>query len=513
MSEILNRQGHETLTASDFDSADTVLRHTDVDVAVIDVILPGKNGVELLKALHARDEYIPVLMMTGQPEVSLIPDILRAGAFDFMPKPVLKEALVSGVARALETKQLIEEKRRLEEEIKHHAVRLETLVEERTGELAEAHSFLNLVLDSSTEYAIVATDVQGRFNLFNRGAELIFRCVQDQVLGKRVRDLFVKWGGDPDTSKGWADKAVDAGHHSVEGWLYRADGSPFFGVVTTTVIRGPEDAVVGYLGIIKDLTARRRSEEELKQMQERLATNERIAALGRVAAQVAHEVKNPLAGLRLYALHLRSKIAAAPVSAETSLVDKIVDTIDHLSDTVERILDFARPIGLARQTVDLNRLVEDAIHMLEPQINTNKITVRLDLSPGGAVGMLDEPSMRSALLNLMLNAIQSMTGGGVLSVTTSPQAGTLQFVVTDTGCGIDEQRLEDIFEPFKTTKSRGLGLGLPYARKVIEEHGGRILVESHKGSGTSIEVILPVEESVTQCDREPKSLSSTTSQA
>src|SRR5262249_46075173 len=157
---------------------------------------------------------------------------------------------------------------------------------------------------------------------------------QDQVLGKRARDLFVQWGGDPDTSKGWADKAVDAGHHSAEGWLYRADGSPFFGVVTTTVIRGPEDAVVGYLGIIKDLTARRRSEEELKQMQERLATNERIAALGRVAAQVAHEVKNPLAGLRLYALHLRSKIAAAPVSAETSLVDKIVDTIDHLSDTV-----------------------------------------------------------------------------------------------------------------------------------------------------------------------------------
>src|SRR5215831_18346092 len=136
MSEILNRQGHETLTASDFESADAVLQNTNIDVAVIDVVLPGRNGVELLKELRGRDEYIPVLMMTGQPEVSLIPEILRAGACDFMPKPVLKEALLNGVSRALETRQLIEEKRRLEQEIKRHAVQLETLVEERTGELA-----------------------------------------------------------------------------------------------------------------------------------------------------------------------------------------------------------------------------------------------------------------------------------------------------------------------------------------------------------------------------------------
>src|SRR5262249_33758569 len=185
--------------------------------------------------------------------------------------------------RALETRQLMQEKRRLEEAIKSHAEQLEDLVEERTGELAEAHNFLNLVLDSSTEYGIVAS-AEGRFNLFNRGAELIFRCSQQDVLGRSVRDLFVEWGGDPVAFGDWAREASRSGHHRAEGNLYRADGTPFFGVVTTTAIRRPDGQVIGHLGIIKDQTARRQSDEALKQIQEKLATTERIAALGRVAA-------------------------------------------------------------------------------------------------------------------------------------------------------------------------------------------------------------------------------------
>jgi PAS domain S-box-containing protein len=387
----------------------------------------------------------------------------------------------------------VQEKQRLEEAIKSHAVQLEGLVVERTGELAEAHNFLNLVLDSSTEYAIVACDAKGRFNLFNRGAELIFGCPQQEALGARVRELFVKWGGDPNAFEEWARKASAAGHHRADGKLYRADGSTFFGVVTTSVIRGSDDKIIGYLGIIKDQTARRRSEEALRQIQQKLATTERIAALGRVAAQVAHEVKNPLAGLKLYALHLKSKIELGLAAGETTLIDKIVDTVDHLSDTVERVLDFARPIGQARGPVDLNRLVADAIRMLESQIRAGNIALKTDLCRGVTVAMLDEPSLRSALLNLFLNAIQAMPGGGDLRISTIREDGWIQLRVTDTGCGIDEERLGSLFEPFNTTKSRGLGLGLPYSKKVIDEHGGQITVESQKGTGTCVEVMLPAE--------------------
>src|SRR3712207_1225109 len=109
---------------------------------------------------------MPVVMITGEPSVSQIPEIVRAGAYDFLPKPVLKETIIRTVARAAERRRLTTEKRRLEEQIRRHAEELEVRVAERTRELAAAHSFLNLVLDSSTEYALVALDVEGRVTLF-----------------------------------------------------------------------------------------------------------------------------------------------------------------------------------------------------------------------------------------------------------------------------------------------------------------------------------------------------------
>ena len=121
MAEFLKRGGYEVLTASDFDSAMTALGGPEIDAAVIDIVLPGKSGVELLKELSSRATYLPVVMITGEPNPSLIPEIVRAGAYDFIAKPILKEALIKAVSRAVEKKRLVDEKGRLEQEIKRHA--------------------------------------------------------------------------------------------------------------------------------------------------------------------------------------------------------------------------------------------------------------------------------------------------------------------------------------------------------------------------------------------------------
>jgi signal transduction histidine kinase len=367
MAEFLKRAGYDTLTASDFESALGVLDQTQIDAAVIDIILPRKSGIELLEELRRRDANVPVIMMTGEPNISHLPDIVRAGAYDFISKPVTKDALIKSVARAVERKHLDDERRRLEQEIKEYAGQLEARVAERTAELAEA--------------------------------------------------------------------------------------------------------------------------------QARLAHQEKIAALGRAAAQVAHEIKNPLAGLRLYSLHLRSKVAGKLSDGEMSLIDKTVEGINRLSDTADQILNFARPINLMPGRADLNRIVNSVIQLLEPQIVANQIEVRLDLAPGGVEGVLDEASIHSALMNLMLNAIQAMAEGGVLAVVTDTRGGdTLCLTITDTGRGMTEEQVRNIFEPFYTTKSRGLGLGAPYAAKVVEEHRGTVTVESREGEGTRVRVRLPVGE-------------------
>lgn len=363
MGEFLKRAGYSVVTAADYNAA-VVHKAEDLDVAVIDINLPGKNGIQLLQNIRDAEIYVPVIMITGEPNLSVIPEIVRAGAYDFIAKPIVKDVLLNAVGRAAEKKRLIDEKRRLEEEIRRHTEELETRVAERTAELVETHR--------------------------------------------------------------------------------------------------------------------------------RLVTQERIAALGRAAAQVAHEVKNPLAGLLLYSLHLKGK-ATNFTENQTYLVDKIVDTINHLNSRVEQILGFARPVNLTLRPGNLNQMVNDVLELLRPQLTENKVEVRLSLDQHAAGGMFDDASIRGALMNLMLNSIEAMPDGGTLSITADRTSDALRLEISDTGRGIGEEEAKKIFEPFYTTKTNGLGLGMPYARKIVEQHGGSISLNSRPGEGTTISIIFPAQ--------------------
>ena len=234
-----------------------------------------------------------------------------------------------------------------------------------------------------------------------------------------------------------------------------------------------------------------RQQRRLVEAHEKLAHSEKIATLGRVAAQVAHEVRNPLAGLLLYSEHLKDKVAGKLPDGEVELIDKIIHTVNNLTSTTEQILSFARPVKLTPTRVDLNSVARDVIQLLGTEISAHGIDTRLELSGSPVAGMLDEASIRGASLNLVLNAVQSMPAGGTLTISTGVDNGNLSLVITDTGSGIRPDQIKQIFEPFSTTKSRGLGLGMPYAQKIIEQHGGKILVLSELGKGTEVRIELP----------------------
>ena len=234
-----------------------------------------------------------------------------------------------------------------------------------------------------------------------------------------------------------------------------------------------------------------RKQSRLVAAHEQLAHSEKIATLGRVAAQVAHEVRNPLAGLLLYSVHLKGKLEGKLPSGDAQLIDKIIETINHLTATTEQILNYARPMTLAPKRVDLNEVAVDVVQLLSTEVAAKNIETEFDLNQTPVTGMLDEASIRAATLNLMLNAVQAMSAGGRLTVSTGENNGDLWMTIRDTGSGMTPEQIKRLFEPFNTTKSRGLGLGMPYAQKVIQQHGGQIAVESRPGNGTQVKIELP----------------------
>ena len=494
MAEFLKRADFDVLTAADFENALAVFSENEIDVAVIDIVLPRQSGILLLEELHNRNPSLPIIMMTGEPNLTLLPDIVRAGAYDFLTKPVTKDVLLKAVARAFEKKRLHDEKSVLEKEIAQHAEQLEVAIAERTAELVEARNFLKTVLDSSTEYAIIVADLRGRITLFNKGAELMFQHEADEVLGQPA------WGLICDDNQAALENPLrleapseeQQAVQDLEIELRRADGSPFDASLAMTTVQTTEDRLLGRLAIIKDLTIERQQAEELRQMQAQLAQNEKIAALGRMAAQVAHEVRNPLAGLRLYALHLKSKVVDKLSESEMSLVDKILQNIDHLADTTEQILNVARPLNLTFQPKLIGPIVSDCLQLVESQIKASQVEVKFDSAAADSTVLVDESSIRSALVNLLLNSIQAMPTGGVLTVTSREVEGHLLLTITDTGRGMTIEQTGKVFEPFYTTKSTGLGLGMPFAKRIIERHQGSILVASRPGVGTEVEIKLPV---------------------
>lgn len=176
------------------------------------------------------------------------------------------------------------------------------------------------------------------------------------------------------------------------------------------------------------------------------------------------------------------------------LVDRIISTLNHLSGVVERTLDFSRPIRLTLARSDLRQVAREALRLVEPQLAAAGVRVGRAFPAIAMPCQIDESYVRQALVDILINAMEAATPAqGEVNVILEREGGLLTAEVVDRGCGISEEQLTQIFEPFYTTKAKGLGLGLPFAKKVIEAHQGTIAIESRPQRGTRVTVRLPAE--------------------
>jgi nitrogen fixation/metabolism regulation signal transduction histidine kinase len=237
-----------------------------------------------------------------------------------------------------------------------------------------------------------------------------------------------------------------------------------------------------------------------RELESQLHQAEKAAVVGRLAAAIAHEIRNPLNYINLTLDHLRSSFAPNDPEKKATfaqLTDQLKTEVARINRHISDFLKYSRPTKLELQDVDLRAEAEDALRLVE--VRAEECGIKTSIVQDGALPKVvaDRDSLRSVLTNLVINAVEAIDGegGDILIKLSNPEANFVKVEVTDSGCGIAAEDVSKVFEPYFSTKETGTGLGLAIVKKAIDDHGGSISVASKEGDGTTFTIILPAKES------------------
>jgi len=350
------------------------------------------------------------------------------------------------------------------------ASRLEKTVqklEEKDLDIRDLEFFSKEVVESLPS-GLFTTDMSGRVVLFNRGAERITGVQRDSVIGQKI-DTVLPFFPFP-FSEGRREEMITVkGTQKIIG-------------LTISQLTGIAESTKGFVVVFQDLTQIKRLETEIQQ-------KEKWAAIGELSANIAHEIRNPLASLKGSVEMLREDSVSG--NYKERLMEIALNEMERLNRIITDFLTYSRPAPPEKKNFDIHVLLDDTIELLK-NVDQNKGRVSIKKNYEGDIAVVADPmKMRQVFWNLGINAVEAMPEGGELAVSTKDSGGAISVTFEDSGTGIDEKHLEKLFYPFFTTKEQGTGLGLAIAYRIIEEHEGIIQVASKTGVGTTIEIKIP----------------------
>ncbi|MBD3331998.1 PAS domain-containing protein [candidate division GN15 bacterium] len=379
----------------------------------------------------------------------------------------------------------------------------EKLVELTEHNLA-ATGFMDSILDSIA-VGVVAVDAQGCITRFNPAASRMLGIPQREPLGRRYREIMPVPADDLACAAATLESGRDVSE--VEKQLHLRDGSTARVSVSTSVLHDEGGRISGAVEVIHDLT-------KMKKMEQELARLNTLAAMGEMAATIAHEVRNPLAGIAGFAALLERDMAAD--DARRKLVRKIARGVESLNETVTTLLNYSRNEEAEVSEVDyggfLKETLDDFCREYGERVSRDQLQLRTppptaQQCPAVA---LDTRLFRQVFFNVFNNALEAMEEAVSITVDyrvlprqsaverygetllLGSDETVVETVITDSGPGIDDEHLERIFAPFFTTKPEGTGLGLAVVWKIVKAHGGEILVENSAESGACFRILLPI---------------------
>ena len=493
--------------------------HAPFDIVLLDLFLPDSRGLDTFTQFHSLHPELPILVMSGLDDEHFAESAVSDGAQDYLVKGQMDEVLLRRAVRyAMERKRV-----------------------ERA--LRDSEAFYQSLVESLPQY-IYRKDAQGHFTFANRRFCVELGRTFQEIVGHTDYDFFpaelaAKYQADDQRvmAAGKVFEAVE--EHTPPG------GEKEYVQVVKSPVFDAQGKIIGTQGIFWDVTARVRGEEKLKkahtdlarsredllrtladlqrshsrfkEAQQQMVEMEKMQTVGQMAAGIAHEVKNPLAVIRMGMDYLTNAIDTAGNEAVGTVLKDMQDALHRADGIIMGLLDFSAPGKVDLRPWDLNSLLRSSLNLVKHELKTAQVTVETDFCENLPPVLADTNKIKQVFVNALSNAIHAMPEGGRLTVRTyikkltpeeaKPSPGARQthafragerVLVTeidDTGTGIPDDKLARVFEPFFTTKStgKGTGLGLTVSRKIVELHEGTIQLQNLSPTGARATITLRTE--------------------
>lgn len=329
---------------------------------------------------------------------------------------------------------------------------------------------------------LVALDDSQRITSLNNAAGTVLKLLPDEVIGVDAEKALPAelWHllKNLNEEKGVVEKEIDC-------TVQKGKVIPL--EISATLLNDEDGTFLGNVVLFKDLS-------EVRSLRKEIARSQRLASVGRLAAGVSHEIRNPLSSIKGFATYFKERYYDVPENQQIS--NLMIQEVDRLNRVVSQLHEFARPIDVSKKSIQIQAFLKDSLKLIERQASEANISIKTDFDSEIDEILIDPDRINQVLLNLYLNAIDSMNNGGSLTVmlAKNPKKKGIEIKVADAGTGISDDDLSHIFDPYFTTKASGTGLGLAIVHNIMEAHGGEIAIESRLGQGTGVTIFLPYTE-------------------
>jgi PAS domain S-box-containing protein len=393
-----------------------------------------------------------------------------------------------GVESILESNVDVTQRKQMQDKLEDYSRNLESLVEERTKKLELSSMYARNLIEASLD-PLVTISKEGKITDVNEATEDATGCSREVLIGSDFSDYFTE----PEKAQTGYQKVFTEGF--VKDYplaIKHKTGRITYVLYNASIYRSPEGEVQGVFAAARDITERKKAEDQAQEAAKKLKDVERLAAIGATAGMVGHDIRNPLQAI-MGDVYLAKTDANSLTEGDTkeSLQESIVaieKNTEYINKIVADLQDFARPLKPHVEETDLKQTLNELLY--EKTFPTN-IHVKITIAKGTHTLATDPAYVKRIVGNLISNAVQAMPNGGKLTVNATNQGGNAVITVTDTGVGIPEDVKPKLFQPLFTTKSKGQGFGLAVVKRMTESLNGTVTFTSEQGKGTTFTIILP----------------------